>query len=156
MWLWCIETFLHFLNDHINQNILYTCKLERKLSRNKFRCLKRGVINNLVTPPQQNNESTIFLSAFYFKKLHHICSSMLKQHMVTTPFSMNISKYSSMLKTNNTCWAWENKWQETSTAHHSTNTCYAHLCLPWIPRNPSLWISMPPVSLYFSDVRFTL
>ncbi len=33
--------------------------------------------------------------------------------------------------------------------------CYAQLCLAWIPGNPSLWISMPPVSLYYSDVRFT-
>ncbi len=33
--------------------------------------------------------------------------------------------------------------------------CYAQLCLPWIPGNASLWIPMPPVSLYFSDVRFT-
>ena len=33
--------------------------------------------------------------------------------------------------------------------------CYAQLCLSWIPGNPSLWIPVPPVSLYFSDVRFT-
>ncbi len=31
---------------------------------------------------------------------------------------------------------------------------YAQLCLPWIPRNLSLWIPLPTVSLYFSDVRF--
>ncbi len=29
------------------------------------------------------------------------------------------------------------------------------LCLLWIPINPSLWIPVPPVSLYFSDTRFT-
>ncbi len=33
--------------------------------------------------------------------------------------------------------------------------CYAQLCLPWIPTNPFLLIPMPPISLYFSDVRFT-
>ncbi len=33
--------------------------------------------------------------------------------------------------------------------------CYVQLCLLCIPRNPSLWFPMPPVSLYFSDVRFT-
>ncbi len=27
--------------------------------------------------------------------------------------------------------------------------CYAQLCLSWIPGNPSLWIPVPPVSLYF-------
>ncbi len=29
--------------------------------------------------------------------------------------------------------------------------CYSQLGLPWIPWNPSLWIPVPPVSLYFSD-----
>ncbi len=33
--------------------------------------------------------------------------------------------------------------------------CYVQLCLPWIPRNPSLWIPMPPVSLFNGDNRFT-
>ncbi len=34
--------------------------------------------------------------------------------------------------------------------------CYSQLYLLWIPGNPSLWIPMPPVSLYFRDVRFTM
>ncbi len=33
---------------------------------------------------------------------------------------------------------------------------YAQLCLPWTPWNPSLLIPIPPVSLYFSAVRFTM
>ncbi len=40
-------------------------------------------------------------------------------------------------------------------SHSANNVCYAQLCLAWIPGNPSLWIPVPPVSLYFSDVRFT-
>ncbi len=34
--------------------------------------------------------------------------------------------------------------------------CYTQLCWPWILRNPSLWISMPPVSLHFSDIEFIM
>ncbi len=37
----------------------------------------------------------------------------------------------------------------------TTSTCYAQLCLPWIHGNPSFWIPVPHVPLYFSDVRFT-
>ncbi len=33
---------------------------------------------------------------------------------------------------------------------------YTQLCLPWSPMNPSLWIPVPPVSLYFHDIRVTL
>ncbi len=33
--------------------------------------------------------------------------------------------------------------------------CYTQLWLPWIPRNPPLWIPVPPVCLPFSGVRFT-
>ncbi len=33
--------------------------------------------------------------------------------------------------------------------------CFVQLCLLWIPKNRSLWIPVPPDSLYFSDVRFT-